>query len=1008
MSLVGKNKKIFGYNNRDMGIINYVVGNNKIMQMLANPEAELLETSDILPSWKNAFSFFRPEEDSSGLRPAQLGALFSIKAHWIVSNEPATIVMPTGTGKTETMIATVVSEMIDRTLIIVPSNLLRKQTAEKFLTFGILQNIGVISHNAIPPTVTALLKTPKEISDLKEIFEKSNVVVTTMSLLQRFSDEYLTAISEGCNTLIVDEAHHIAANTWSTVKYKLRKLRCLQFTATPFRNDGKKVDGKIIYNFPLAMAQQQGYFQEINFLPILEFDEEKGDISIATAAVEQLENDLKAGYNHIILVRAKDKRSADRLYNLIYLPNFADFNPVLVHSDISVTDRNIALRALREGTSRIVVCVDMFGEGIDIPSLKIAAVHDKYKSLPITLQFIGRFARSSEGLGAATVITNIANDELNESLQELYAQDSDWNVLLHVLANREIDKELSLQELAQGFDSASLHGMTIQQLRPKVSMIAYSTNEKKWNPHAIYDVFAPDNCFFTINEDNGVIVIVEKLDSNIDWTSFKGINDTNWQLHLIYWNPDIQMFFVNSTNKGISDTIAAALFAQSTKISGEKVFRCLHGIKRLMLGTIGLKSAIDGPIRFRMFAGVDIGNGIAESQKETSFKSNLFGAGYSGTGKVSIGCSYKGRIWSRWVESIDYWMKWCNEIASRLKNEAINTSKIFEGALVPEIVNARPSSVPYGIEWPIDLDLLNDNSIIVSHGPNDYTIYELDIKLTDHNETGPLRFSVGNGAVSEKYELHISEGGYEFKTIKASGLILKRRKREYKLTEFFNEFPPRIKFVDQSMLEGNILVKMTSTSPAFNLDRISKWDWSTINIRKESQGVQRDRQSIQYHVIQNLIATDKYCVIFDDDDAGEIADIVSVIDETDKITIQLYHCKYAHGDNPGARVVDLYEVCGQAEKSVKWCQEPLAIIDRLIKRESSRAQSGGTRFEVGNLRKLREIKNKMRVFPTKIEISIIQPGIDSSAITDDMLRILSGTASYLLDTYSIDLKVICS
>ena len=553
-----------------------------------------------------------------------------------------------------------------------------------------------------------------------------------------------------------------------------------------------------------------------------------------------------------------------------------------------------------------------------------------------------------------------------------------------------------------------MRGMTIQQFRPKVSMIAYSTNENKWNPDAIYKVFNPDNCLFTVNENSGVIVIVEKLDSNIDWTSFKGINDTNWQLHLVYWNPKIKMFFINSTNKSISDTLANALFAQASKIDGEKVFRCLHGIKRLMLGTIGLKSAIDGPIRFRMFAGHDIGDGIAESQKETSFKSNLFGTGYGGEGKVSIGCSYKGRIWSRWVESIDYWMNWCNEIASRLQNEEINMATIFEGALVPETISSRPSSVPYGIEWPIDLDLINDDSIWVSHGPNDYSIYELDIKLMDHNETGPIRFSVGNNAVSEEIELHISEGSYEFKTIKASGLTLKRRKREYKLTEFFDEFPPRVKFVDQSMLEGNILVKMTSTPPAFNLERISKLDWSTIDIRKESQGVQRDRQSIQYRVIQDLVATDKYCVIFDDDGAGEIADIVSIIDGADKISIQFYHCKYAHGDNPGARVADLYEVCGQAEKSVKWCQEPPTIIDRLMKRESSRAQSGGTRFEIGNLRKLREIKNKMRVFPAKIEIFIVQPGIDSKVVTDDMLRILSGTASYLLDTYSIDLKVICS
>lgn len=93
---------------------------------------------------------------------------------------------------------------------------------------------------------------------------------------------------------------------------------------------------------------------------------------------------------------------------------------------------------------------------------------------------------------------------------------------------------------------------------------------------------------------------------------------------------------------------------------------------------------------------------------------------------------------------------------------------------------------------------------------------------------------------------------------------------------------------------------------------------------------------------------------------------------------------------------------------IKWCQEPPYIIDRLMKRESSRSQSGGTRFEIGNIRKLREIKNKMRVFPTKIEIFIVQPGIDSKALTDYMLRILSGTASYLKDTYSIDLKIICS
>ena len=73
-----------------------------------------------------------------------------------------------------------------------------------------------------------------------------------------------------------------------------------------------------------------------------------------------------------------------------------------------------------------------------------------------------------------------------------------------------------------------------------------------------------------------------------------------------------------------------------------------------MLGTVGLNSAINGPIRYKMFAGIDIAQGINEAQKSTSTKSNLFGIGYNGNGKISIGCSYKGTVWSRWVESIEF------------------------------------------------------------------------------------------------------------------------------------------------------------------------------------------------------------------------------------------------------------------------------------------------------------------------------------------------------------------
>jgi len=107
-------------------------------------------------------------------------------------------------------------------------------------------------------------------------------------------------------------------------------------------------------------------------------------------------------------------------------------------------------------------------------------------------------------------------------------------------------------------------------------------------------------------------------------------------------------------------------------------------------------------------------------------------------------------------------------------------------------------------------------------------------------------------------------------------------------------------------------------------------------------------------------------------------------------------------------VDDLYAVCGQTEKSIKWCSDTRLIIDRLIKRENDRRKKNGTRFEIGSLRKLREIKNKLRIYPSSVEITIVQPGVDSKQISEDMLQLLSGTAGYLLETYGIELKMICS
>jgi hypothetical protein len=100
-----------------------------------------------LDSWRGAFHYADEDSVASGaiaLRRPQLGALHAIRAHWSVTDGVATVVMPTGTGKTETMLATTVSSQCRRVLVLVPTDALRSQVADKFLTLGVLKREGSV------------------------------------------------------------------------------------------------------------------------------------------------------------------------------------------------------------------------------------------------------------------------------------------------------------------------------------------------------------------------------------------------------------------------------------------------------------------------------------------------------------------------------------------------------------------------------------------------------------------------------------------------------------------------------------------------------------------------------------------------------------------------------------------------------------------------------------------------------------------------------------------------
>ncbi|MFZ4461545.1 MAG: DEAD/DEAH box helicase family protein [Patescibacteria group bacterium] len=67
------------------------------------------------------------------MRNPQIGALCSIISHNSISDSVATVVMPTGTGKTEVMLASLIALRQKTILVVVPTDALREQIANKFL-----------------------------------------------------------------------------------------------------------------------------------------------------------------------------------------------------------------------------------------------------------------------------------------------------------------------------------------------------------------------------------------------------------------------------------------------------------------------------------------------------------------------------------------------------------------------------------------------------------------------------------------------------------------------------------------------------------------------------------------------------------------------------------------------------------------------------------------------------------------------------------------------------------
>jgi superfamily II DNA or RNA helicase len=966
-------------------------------------------------SWADnriTFSLATPANGDRGFRTPQRAAVFAVLSHLdIVPGKPAIITMPTGTGKTDTIFALMLAGLFKRTLLIVPSDALRTQMSERLRSLQTLRVMGAVSDALLSPVVH-VAGGAADAANITAI-ENANVTVTTPATLSTLNPQTLRNVLAHYSHIVFDEAHHVVADTWERIRAGAEGKPILYFTATPFRLDEQRLGGKIVFNYTLRQAQQDGYFQQIEFHSVREYRDEFADRTIAEKAMELLKIDLAEGYDHILMARCSSKKKAKDIAAIYQeLAEGTDTNPVLLHS--GTRNRDEVLASVLNRRSRIVVCVNMLGEGFDLPQLKLAAIHDQHRSPAVTLQFIGRLTRVSTNLGPAKFVANIANQRIDGEMQGLYESDADWGAVIREVSENKIGREIQQQEFEARFEGENdAEKIIALNPRPKTSAIAYRLNRAGWLPTKVSSLLARGESLelSTISDDENIVMAVTKERAPVDWANSNSVMTTTWQLYLAYYRPNDRTLFATCTGDETQLGRFVKLIAPTAvRIRDEPVFRILSGIDLLKLQNVGL---IRGgrEVRFTMHVGHDVNAVMPDLESGTSTKSNVFAIGHSLGGKTSAGCSAKGKMWKMDSSAINEWISWCDEVAAKINDETINTADFLRNVLRNErIVGSWPTGLFFA-DWPDQMFINNESKCYITIDAEAHCVTDLVLGIPRIENATTLSIplvTAGEGQTERvllEIKIHLGDDSYNYS---APGARFRVGSKECRLDEYLNLERLRLLNVDGSIVIGNYRIySPTSLNVRLPQRLVTAWSWNGVDINRESMMHPNDLTSVQGYTFNNI--QNDYDIIFDDDGSGEVADLVAVRVRENWIEVDFYHCKYCNsGQLAGARVDDVYVVTGQASRSVKWHRLGPDLFQRLLHRYSASQGRGRDRILKGTPEQLDLLRKKARDLEVRLGFTIVQPAVSASGNIDEVLSVIGTSYVYIKSIANVELRLICS
>jgi len=933
--------------------------------------------------------------DQPGLRRGQRAALHAIASYFSLRDQPAVVTMPTGSGKSVVLALAAALTRARRVLVITPSRLVRSQMAEEFSTFGRIRAAGALPVDTPLPSVKEVIHRLSSAEAWAEL-EDYDVVVGTPMCVSPALAKVASPPTDFFDLVLMDEAHHSPATTWSEILAAFPNARKLLVTATPFRRDRKEIKGTFIFDYPVRQAYEDGVFGSVEFRPIEDRGPQQNDVAIAKAAEEIFAQDRAAGLDHYLMVRTDSKIRSAELAKVYGAETKLALKPV--HSGLSLKVVKKTIEALRNKTLDGIIAVDMLGEGFDFPNLKIAAVHSPHKSLAATLQFIGRFARTGgPTIGQAKFVAVL--QEIKGAVRDLYDEGSEWQEIVPMLNDERVQDELQTRNILSSFKpdtrlpvDEETKDLSLYAIRPYSHVKIYEVDPQLDITRDVQLTQGLEVKHREVSEDGTAVVFITKEEVQPKWAPPGRFTKVEYDLFIVYIDRETGLLFICTSRRRelIYRHLVSQYAGDENKILAVNVInRVLNDISKPEAFSVGMRARMHTSAEsYRIMAGSNAAKAIKPSDGRMYQRGHAMFRGQEGGADVTIGLSSASKVWTNAYLQIPHLLRWCRHVASKLANEkSTHSPSNWDFLPMSRRIEKMPQLPAIAADWEKGVYL--DPPILrfeANGNAREVSLLDCDLVIEDDQLANSIRFRVALDEVHWPFEFALRPAP----TFTAMGWdenaapTVEWEGEQLPLDTFVQVVMPTFYFADFSSLRGNEYLRAVTDGLVFPLERIEVVDWASrhVDIRAERKNPKEGHESIHSYLRKRL-SDQAHSVVVYDDGSGEIADFVTINEKDNVVRIGLHHAKATKEKKPGERVADVHEVCMQAVKCTRWTVPPSKLIDRLL----ARCLDNEERLIVGTRDDLKRLRNEVESKEVRYQVVIVQPGISLAEFGPDTIAL---------------------